>query len=83
MSHTEFKDLETAQQVELLYRNAAYISKRKEGTSILVLYQLDGFYVEIQYLKYRYYIARINVFASVDQLDPYLQAMDVEELMNC
>jgi hypothetical protein len=79
---TEFMHLKKPKQVELLYKEAVYIAKRKEGNLVSVLYQLDGFYVEVLYLKYRWQIGCINAFESVDLLDPYLEFMDVEELIN-
>lgn len=82
MRHTEFMHLKMPKQVNLLYKKAVYIGKRKVERSIVVLYQLEGFYVEIFYLKYRWHISRINAFESVDLLDPYLQGVDVEELIN-
>lgn len=83
MRITEFMRLQEAQQVELLYSNAVYVGKRRERHAILVLYQLEGFYVEIHYLQYRLHIKRIHAFESVDLLEPYLEWVDVEELINC
>lgn len=83
MRHIEFIRLKKTEQVELLYCNAVYIDKRKEGDTVCVLYQMDGFYVEISYVKYRCCISRINAFESLDLLEPYLDAMDVEELIHC
>lgn len=70
-------------QTRLLYRDGVYIGKRNDGRNILVLYQLAGFYVEISYSKYRCIIADLKCFASTSKLDPYLQNVNIEELVKC
>jgi len=82
MRLAEFLRLKTTEQVQLLYKNAVYSGKRRERTTIIVLYQLDGFYVEIFYLKYRWHIRHLHAFESVDLLEPYLPFVDLEELIN-
>lgn len=49
----------------------------------VVLYQLDAFYVEIYYRKYRCLVQRVRCFTSTMCLNPYLENMDVAELINC
>ena len=83
MSLYEFRLLRNDEQIDLLYREGVYVGKRKVNGNIATLYQLDGFYVEIIYSKYRQYINRLDFFTSTYCLQPYLKQIDVEELIRC
>ena len=72
MTLSEFERLPANKKVELLYKEGIYIGKHKTGSSIAILYQLDSFYVEIFYRKYRNEIDRLNCFTSPNYIDPYL-----------
>jgi hypothetical protein len=82
MNLYEFEMLTDNEQVDLLYKEGVYLGKRKVGEYSVVLYQVDNFYIEILYKKYRYYISRIRCFTSVKLLDPYLSQIDIVELIN-
>jgi hypothetical protein len=77
----EFEILSDSEKIGYLYKHGVYIGKQKEERSTSVLYQLDCFYVEVTYRKYRQYIERINSFASVSMIDPYLEQINVEHLV--
>lgn len=83
MNLFEFRLLSNNEQINLLYQHGVYIGKRKVNGTIAVLYQLESFYVEIFYRRYRQYIKHIYYFTSTDQLLPYLKQIDVEELIKC
>ncbi|RYY89609.1 MAG: hypothetical protein EOO15_05750 [Chitinophagaceae bacterium] len=68
------------EQLDLLYLQGAFIGKRKKGAQTCVLYQLEGFYVEVVYRLYRRIPDRLNCFRSTSLLDPYLELIDVEYL---
>ena len=70
-------------QTRILYKDGVYIGKRKDGSNIIVLYQLAGFYVEISYSKYRCIIADLKCFTSTRKLAPFLQNINIEELVKC
>lgn len=82
MLQNEFYVLPTEKQIALLYEEAVYLLKRKYGEFDILLYQLDGFYVEIYYRKYRQHIHSIYSFESTDLLERYLHMVDIEELTN-
>ncbi len=71
MDIQSFLRLNKKMQSELLYNDAIYISKRKSKSLTALLYQLDFFYVEIFYSKYRYNIISIKCFTNTDILDAY------------
>jgi hypothetical protein len=70
------------EQVAILYQQGVYIGKRKEDELIVLLYQLESFYVEVIYRNYRRYVARIRCTASTSVLDPYLEQINVEDLVS-
>ena len=83
MTLYEFRMLSDSEQIDLLYMEGVYIGKRKQDNSIIVLYQLDGFYIEIFYRKYRSVITHVYCFTSTMLLNAYLDQINVEELVKC
>lgn len=81
MTLYEYHSLSEDVQIELLYEQGIYLGKRKDRQITAVLYQLFDFYVEVLYIKYRYHIHEMKYFHSTDLLQPYLEQIDVEELM--
>jgi len=81
MTIYEFHLITHTEKVELLYKHGVYIGKQKEANQIKVLYQLDSFYVEIFYKKYRRLIHYLRYFTNTESLNPYLSQIDVEEIM--
>jgi hypothetical protein len=77
----DFQLLPEQQQIEILYRTGVYVGKRKEGISVILLYQLESFYVEVFYIKYRSHVMQLHCFDSTELLDPYLEQIDVENLV--
>ena len=82
MSCLEFRLLPAAAQVSLLYSEGVFLGKRKLDQRIILLYQIDQFYVELKYLVYRQVISNIRIADSMAVLDPYLEQIDVEDLVN-
>lgn len=82
MTLYEYHQLEEPEQVELLYKEGIYLGKRKKSSLSAVLYQLDSFYVEVCYNRYRRLIREVRCFHSTEFLTPYLEQIDVEELIN-
>jgi hypothetical protein len=83
MTTYEFSLLTIRDQVDLLYRDGVYAGKRRDGDALVILYQLDGFYVEVFYLKYRCQVERLRAFNSTSFLTPYLQDIDIHGLVGC
>lgn len=81
MTLQEFLLLSEAEQTNLLYEQGVYIGKRKLAATVVVLYQLNGFYAEVYYREYRRIIECISCFAGTARLDPYLTEIDVEQLV--
>ncbi|MGZ3839415.1 MAG: hypothetical protein ACXVMS_00135 [Flavisolibacter sp.] len=73
MTRFEFQLLSEAEKLESLYQEGTYIGKRRILDSSSILYQLDGFYVEVLYQKYRCQIRQIRCSENTILLDPYLE----------
>jgi hypothetical protein len=78
MTVTEFEELDTAQQAGILYRDGVYVGKRKKSGHVVLLFQLEHFYAEVIYSKYRHFISSIRCTNSISILDPYLEQIEVE-----
>lgn len=83
MNFYKFRMLDKNEQIDLLYEDGIYIGKRKEGNSIVVLYQLDSYYIKIFYQKYRCYVERLYCFTSPILLEPYLDQVNVHDMATC
>ena len=81
MNVVQFSLLPIKRQIGILYRHGVYIGKRKDAKQTVLLLQLEAFYVEVHYQDYRRHIQWINCFESTDLLDPYLENMDVADLV--
>jgi hypothetical protein len=81
MTLYEFKLLPDQEQLDVLYNHGVYIGKQKQKSETIVLYQLESFYVEVYYIKYRCYVRRLHCFHSTLLLDPYLESIHVEHLV--
>lgn len=51
------------------------------GVFIVTLFDLHGFYVEVCYEKETNMISRINSFASLKKLEPFLKQINIEEII--
>ena len=81
MTISEFGQYNYKDRVQTLYLHGVYVGKRKTGNHITVLYQLHSFYVEILYKLYRREIATISITADVNVLTPYLDQIDIKEII--
>ena len=82
MTLDDFILLPDPQQVDILYKQGVFIGKRRHEEQIVVLYQLESFYVEIFYRKYRSFISEINYSNLVGIIDLYPQQVNLQYLLN-
>lgn len=78
MTQMDFRLLTQPEQLDVLYTTGVFIGKRKLGSTSVLLYQLEGFYVEVYYRKHRRYASKIHCFRSTEYLDPYLEQIELE-----
>ncbi|RYD95537.1 MAG: hypothetical protein EOP50_07850 [Sphingobacteriales bacterium] len=82
MTLFDFQLLPQTEQLDLLYEQGTYVGKRKTGAQTCILYQLEGFYVEVIYRQYRRVVDKLHCFRAMSLLDPYLELIDVEHLVD-
>jgi hypothetical protein len=67
LSHLTIND-----QLDLLYADGVYLSKRKQDQQTVLLYQYKTVYAEIYYAEYRKRVDCIVYTEDVSVVDPYL-----------
>jgi hypothetical protein len=75
MTLYEFNQMDEAEQMEVIW-DSVFVGDRDEEHKIL-LYQIDGFYVEVYYHKEYNDIRRFRSFSSTNELEPYLDKIDL------
>jgi len=82
MSLYEFNLLNEIQQAEMLWENGVHIGEREDQEHTIVLYQIEGFYVEVFYHRGLSAIKKFRSFSSTDQLMPYTDKINIAGLGN-
>jgi hypothetical protein len=72
MTFYQFNALDEMEQAEALWNRSVHIAQRDDEVYRYVLYQLEGFYVEVWLHREHNFIQRFCTFRSADQLDPYI-----------
>jgi hypothetical protein len=81
MKLLHFQQLTFDEKVHTIYNHGVYIGKRKLDGLTILLYQVAGFYVELVYKKYRNSILKLHCFDSTEFLNPYLDAINLEDIV--
>lgn len=76
MTVYEFNALDEMEQAEAVW-DGVFLGDRKDDEHRILLYQIDGFYVEAYYHMEYNVLRRFRSFSSTDQLDPYLNEIDL------
>jgi len=77
MTLYQFLQLDEAEQAEAIW-DGVFIGDREDEEHKILLYQIDGFYVEVFYNKEYNVIRRYRPFSSTNQLEPYLSNIDIK-----
>jgi hypothetical protein len=75
-----FHALSQEGQKETVQRKAVFLAERQTESFIVLLYQLEGFYIEVFQQKFDHKIVWIKSFSSTEQLTPYLNQIDLSNL---
>jgi hypothetical protein len=78
MTLVDFIILPIEQQIDLLYNHGVYVGKIKLNDITVLLYQMDAFYIQISYSRYRVSIDTIQCFETTEVLEPYLEQIQFE-----
>jgi hypothetical protein len=76
----DFLDQTTDEKLYNIRQYGVYIGKCKFDDFVVVLYQINEFYIEIYYDSYRLHINKFNCFTSTEFLDPYLEKIEIDYL---
>ena len=79
---SHFHQLNEKVQLDTLEESGVFIAERNRPFYNIKLYQLDGFYVELYYHTHFNVVVNINCFTNTDCLDPYLQSIDLDALID-
>jgi hypothetical protein len=77
----QFERLDINSQLCLAWKKGVHIGYRSEGKYYMSLYRLDNFYVEVHYHTCYDGIARIKTFVCEEQLQPYLDQVDLNGIL--
>ena len=82
MNVFDFNGLSEKQQLDTLEETGVFIAERQRPFYDIKLYQLEGFYVELYYHTHFNVIVNVNCFSNTDCLEPYLQSIDLDALID-
>lgn len=71
-----FNQMDEMEQMEAIW-DGVFLDDREDNEHEILLYQVDSFYVEVYYHKEFNAIRKFRAFSSIDQLDPYLDKIDL------
>lgn len=83
MTLKEFKALTPQKQYRVIRYTGVYLGERSLTTLKAELFQVGGFYLEAFYRLPGEEMAFMKVFEGTTALEPYLQAIDLRELLSC
>jgi hypothetical protein len=78
MNLRAFKMLDIKEQFDIVYEQGVMLLDRNDQSCSYLLYQVDGFYVEVKHELSVNEISAINSFSSVDLLEPYLETIEID-----
>jgi len=80
MTLTEFRNLDGEDQYILWLTRSVQLSERDSVEHLYVLYQLDGFYIEMQFFKWSDDEPVMRTFSKERRLLPYLYQININEV---
>jgi hypothetical protein len=81
MTLYQYKALQEKEQAEVLWECGVHLGERSYEDHKILLYQIEDFYVEVFYHQEQNRLVRLRSFRNVDQLRPYLERMDITQLL--
>jgi len=73
MTLYQFKTLDEEEQYNTVWNNGVLIAGRTSKEDKFLLYQIDGFYVELKYDVDMNKTVELRSFDNLSRLDPYLK----------
>jgi hypothetical protein len=76
----EFNALNDFDKGEVLFKHGEHLTERFDEVYGYSLYQLNNFYVEVQYNGSLNAITKLTSFSTYTKLEPYLDKIDISEV---
>jgi len=80
MTIYEFIELSTEEQVNTIWQGTFIGNRNYKGFNV-VLYSIENFFVEVFYNQTENAITQIRPFRSQTRLNPYIDAINLNELL--
>ncbi len=80
MTINEFNHLDEMEQAEAIWEGI-FIDNRVENGLVILLYQIDSFYVEVFYHQELNVIRGLRSFTNTNQLEPYLRKINLDGML--
>jgi hypothetical protein len=75
MTYYQFNSLNEKEQAEAMCEHGILVGSRRDGEYKHFLFQIHGFYLELQVHTEQEVIEAGRVFSNTDHLQPYLEQM--------
>lgn len=76
-----FKKLHPKRQRQQVLERGILLGRRESSRYSIYLYGLEDFYVEVYFFKEGGEYSTLRPFGEVDKLAPYLQQINIQELL--
>ena len=80
ITYREYLSLDEIDQEKLLWQRGEMLVQHNEKDAATALYQLAGFYIEVEYNLLQQRIAAFNIFEDGPKLDRYLATISLREI---
>lgn len=80
VTEDQFTELSEDCQSNVIYEQGVLISVRTTDEHKVLLYQIEGFYVEVFYHPTDHFI-KIKSFSGTEELQPYLRQISLEGIL--
>ena len=81
MTLYQFNVLTENEKTAIVWSKGDFVIERKENNFSILLYQVQSFYVEVFYSGNENKISRLRSFSSTQQLEPYLEKINISGLI--
>ena len=77
MTLKQFRSCSNYVQQQMIKHQSVFLLERRSLDWNILLFQLDGFYVEVYYERKTQKVEKLKSFDDIEQLEPYLCKIDV------
>ena len=78
----EFNTLPMQYQAQFTWDNGVFLSSRKTEAHVINLYYTRKFFVEVHYSLRNEGVDMISSFTNLDKLEPYLDQIQLVDILN-